>query len=142
MAFSIDIPNHAPLLDALEHYEQIAEPIIQKAADAALLGLIPDLADYPAPPPGSKYRRTGTEGRLWALAQPEWQAIASGFEASIGNANPAGPWVQSADDQAWMHKDRWSTDKEIVDKHAVDTERYFDAALQDVADAIEAKVGG
>lgn len=142
MSFEIDIPNIQPLLRALESYPDIAGPILQKASDAALLGLIPDLANYPAPPPDSTYRRTGTLGRLWAAARPEWAAIASGFEGSIGNATPYGTWVQSAAQQANIHTDRWSTDQEIVDKHAVDTDAYFDQALQDIADAIDAQAGG
>lgn len=139
MSFSIDIQGLDGLLAALERYEEIAQPIIQKASDAALLGLIPDLADYPAPPAGSTYRRSGTLGRLWGAARPEWQAIASGFEGAIGNNTPYGPWVQDAKLQAKQHKGTWTTDQAVVDKHAVDTQAYFDAALQDVADAIDAK---
>jgi hypothetical protein len=142
MAFAIDIDGMDALLRALDRYPEIAGPILGKASDAALLGLIPDLADYPAPPIDSRYRRSGTLGRLWTAARPEWEAIPSGFLGSIGNATPYGAWVQDSHDQAWMHKNRWSTDKEIVDNHAVDTEQYFDEALQDVADAIDAAAKG
>lgn len=139
MPFSIAIPNLAPLLDALEHYPDIAQPIMQDAAEAGLLSLIPDLATYPAAIPGSTYRRTGTLGRLWTAARPEWQAIQSGFEASIGNATPYGPWVQDVDMQADLHSRRWTTDQDAVQSHATEIDRYFEDALQKIADAIEAK---
>jgi hypothetical protein len=135
--FSIDIQNLAPLLKALDSYPDIAGPILQDAAEAGLLSTIPDLATYPPARANSTYRRTGTLGRLWTAARPEWQAMTSGFEASIGNATPYGVWVQDSDMQAGMHQNRWTTDQDAVEKRTVEIDRYFERALQDIADAIE-----
>jgi hypothetical protein len=142
MSFEIDIEGIQPLLKALAAYPDIAAPIVEQASDVALLSLIPGLANYPAPPTGSAYRRTGTLGRLWSAAQSEWQTIPSGFEASIGNATPYGEWVQGATTQAAIHAGRWSTDQQIVDDHALETEHIYEQALQQIADAIDQKAGG
>jgi len=79
-----------------------------------------DMAEYPAPPPGSTYRRTGTLGRLWTSAQYEISTGSGSVTGVIGNAacSPRGvaygPFVQSADDQAWMHVGRWQTDEQVA----------------------------
>ena len=142
MSFSIDIPNLEPLLDALARYPELAEPIIHRTTDQALMGLIPDLAHYPPELPGQKYIRTNDLGEGWKDAQPQWQAIPSGFEGSIDNPVAYGPDVQGHLTQAKIHHNRWQTDQQIVDKHALETEAIYDKALQDIADAIDAQAGG
>lgn len=130
------------LLAALDAYPDIAGPILADASSAALLGVVPALADYPSPPAGSTYRRTGTLGRLWSAATPEFQTLGGGFEASIGNATPYGPWVQSAGQQASAHRGRWTTDDEAVSRQRAEIDRTFADALQQVADALDAKASG
>jgi hypothetical protein len=141
MSFSITIPNLAPLLDALARYPQIAEPIIKRATDQALIDLVPDLAHYPPELPRQKYIRTGDLGEGWKDAQPQWQAIPSGFEGSIDNPMPYGPDVQGHLTQARIHSGRWKTDQQIVEAHALETEAIYDKALQEIADAIDAQAG-
>ena len=137
MSFSIDIPALPSLLTALERYEELAKPIVEQAASAALLSLVPALADYPAAQASSTYRRSGTLGRTWTAARPEWAPIASGFEASLGNATPYGPWVQDSDLQAKMHRGRWKSDVQVVEQHEGEIARYFDAALDDIVRALD-----
>jgi len=137
VAFSIDIPDLQPLLDLLSDVPELIMPALQDAAEAGLLSLIPQLASYPPALPGSRYRRTGNEGRLWTAARPEWQALPSGFEASIGNANPPGPFIQSEEFQSSIHRGRWTTDADAVRDHSVEINRYFERALQQVADKID-----
>lgn len=141
MSFDITIPNLQPLLDALAAYPTIAEPIIHDATDQALLNLVPSLRTYPAELPGQRYIRTDDLGSGWDDAQPQWQAIPSGFEGSIDNPMSYGPVVQGNKDQAKIHAGRWSTDHAIVEAHALETEAIYDAALQQIADAIDVKVG-
>lgn len=142
MAFEVQLDGYDALLKALDAYPDIARPIVARAAEAALLSLIPSLADYPSPPAASTYRRTGTLGRLWTAARPEFEPMQSGFEASIGNTTPYGPFVQSAERQAhWMR--HWTnTDQRVVEDHQAEIQQFFDQALQEVADAIDAQAGG
>ncbi len=142
MSFSITIPNIEPLLDALAREPAIAEPIIHRATDQALLALVPDLSHYPPELPGQRYIRTGDLGEGWKDSQPQWVAIKSGFEGSIDNPVAYGPDVQGHLTQAKIHSGRWKTDQQIVDKHAVETEAIYDRALQEIVDAIEAQAQG
>lgn len=142
MSFEITIPDLNPIIQALLDYPDIAEPIIQAATDSALLGLIPDLADYPPELPGQRYVRTGQLRDGWQGAQPQWQAIPSGFEGSIENPTGYDEWVQGVRTQGRAFRGRWPTDQAIVDAHAVEIEHAYDTALQDIANAIDAKMGG
>ena len=142
MSFDITIPNLAPLLDALARYPALAEPILHRATDQALIDLVPDLAHYPPELPRQRYIRTGDLGEGWQDAQPQWAAIPSGFSGSIDNPVAYGPDVQSYLTQAKIHAGRWATDQQIVDKHTLETEAIYDAALQQVADAIDAQAQG
>lgn len=140
MPFSIDIPGMPALLAALEAYPDIAAPILEETSSAALLSLIPDLASYPPQPAGTTYRRTGTLGRTWSAARPEFAPLSSGFEASIGNATPYAVYVQGE----WQSKGNahWSTADEVIEQHQAETEGYFDVALQRIAEAVDARAGG
>ena len=142
MSFDITIQNIEPLLAALAQYPDIAEPILHDATDQALLNLVPSLTNYPPELSGQRYIRTGDLGSGWTDAQPQWVTLSSGFEGSLDNPTPYSPEVQGAKDQATIHAGRWATDQQIVDDHALDTERIYDQALQQIADAIDSKAGG
>jgi hypothetical protein len=121
--------------DCQEAPELIKELMLPSLV-ASLLSLLPDLADYPPRPSTSNYVRTGTLGRLWTAAQPEFKALKSGFEARIGNKTPYAGYVQGGkeDDphQAWMHKKRWQTTDQILAKHQPDIEARLQAAIEDI----------
>lgn len=145
-AFDIEIYGMTQIAEALTNYPTIAEPIMRQTSDRALLGMVPALADYPPELPNQKYVRTQNLERAWRNAQPEFQVIPTGFESSIANSMPYSAWVQGPpeDDphQAWMHKDRWKTTTTIADVRRVDIELDFEAALQLVADALDAAAQG
>lgn len=135
MSLTVEIQGLQPLIDALEHWPEVVRPILEETASAALLSLIPDLADYPAPPAGSTYARTGDLGRMWTAARPEFAPEASGFEASIGNKRPGAQFVQG-ERQAKVHQGRWKTVEDVVRAHQAEIEAYFERALQRAADRI------
>lgn len=139
MSFSVEVKGLQPLLAALAHWPDIVQPILEETASAALLSLIPSLADYPSPPDGSTYTRTGDLGRLWTIARPEFAPASSGFEASLGNARPGGIFVQG-ELQAKVHQNRWSTVEQIVLAHQAEIEAYFERALERVVKAIEGAI--
>jgi hypothetical protein len=132
----IEAPHLSDLLAAVDRYPEIAEPIMRDATYAALLTLIPDLATYPTQEPTS-YRRTGTLGRLWAAAQPEYTAQANGFEARIGNATPYGPFVQGGPDdeqpQTQVMADKgWANVGDVIQAHQGSFDAYLEAALNKI----------
>jgi hypothetical protein len=139
MPFDIVLSNFDQIADALSRFPDIAAVEFEKASSASLLSLIPFLADYPPAEP--TWRRTGTLGRLWTSARPEFSAFDAGFEGSISNAAPHGPFVQGAPEdephQAWMHNDRWKTTDQIVNSQQPNIDAYFEQALQNIADTID-----
>jgi hypothetical protein len=105
---------------------------LQRAADPqgwrkpmtmSLALLVDDIAEYPPPPSGSSYRRTLNLGRAWTSAQYEIHASTGGITGVIGNAvrdrrgRAYGPYVQSAEDQANVHRGRWSTDEMVAERN-------------------------
>lgn len=105
---------------------------LQRAADPqgwrkpmtmSLALLVDDIAEYPPAPSGSSYRRTGNLGRAWTSAQYEIHASTGGITGVIGNAvrdrrgRAYGPYVQSEEEQAWMHRGRWATDEMVAERN-------------------------
>ena len=132
----IIVLNVPAVAGALAQYPQIARAEFHAATEAALLLNVAALAAYPSATGGS-YRRTGTLGRTWTQAQPEWQALASGFQGTLGNATPYGPYVQDDARQARRMAGRWrNTPKRVVAGNKGRIEALYRAALQ----RIEAKI--
>lgn len=142
MSFEANIKGLPELIKALEQWPDIVRPILQETANTALLSLIPDLADYPPAPVQSHYRRTGTLGRLWTSAKPEFAPLSTGFEARIGNKTRYGLWVQGPKGQrpgqAKQHQGRWKTTEAIVKAHQAEIDAYFERAMERVIEAIDA----
>jgi hypothetical protein len=98
-----------------------------------------DLADYPSPPSGSTYDRTGDLGRAWTAPRP--QATMNGITGTIGNAVRSrrggrryAPYVQKGRSQpkphqADIHAGRWTTDEEALKKNQPAIERDFALAI-------------
>lgn len=80
------------------------------------------MADYP--PQGANvtgYVRTGTLGRQW-----EHRVEDDGRRGIAENKQtPYAGYVQSAVQQAWMHRGRWSTDAEIAEQEADTVAGFF-----------------
>jgi len=84
------------------------------------------MAIYPPTRPGQRYVRgrgpTNAQGRVIANTSQnlgkrwtsEISESGSGITGRIGNNTTYGPFVQSAEDQAWMHQGRWQTDEEVA----------------------------
>lgn len=72
------------------------------------------MATYPPPPPKSKYRRTGTYGRLWTTSV---DMDSGGLFGKVGIRLSYAPWVGSSRFQARVHRGRWTTDRQAVDRN-------------------------
>lgn len=75
---------------------------------------------YPPPPPGSTYQRTLTLGKS---INTEVKALGGDVTGEIGTNVVYAPYVISSEEtrdgrgpQAWMHKGRWWTLQEVVEK--------------------------
>lgn len=114
---------------------ELIDEQLKPAVEAGLLGLIPDLADYPPQPAGSKYVRTGTLGREWTSAEPEFKAVGSGFEGRVGNNTPYGPYVQG-EEQA-PQNEHWQKADEVAEQHRPDIEKRLEQAVERVTRRLE-----
>lgn len=125
----LHVPN---VVAALERYPDIARTAYETAAHAALMDTIPTLAHYPPKPPTSRYRRTGTLGRLWTTARPEFDWQTREFTATLANNTPYAEYVQSAQRQARVHRDRWRTVDDILQSREQRILSFFDAAARKI----------
>lgn len=128
----VNLPSAARMLR--EHPDLLLAEF-QIVTDRLLLEVGAELAEYPDAPPNSSYRRTGTLGRLWTTARPEWQASGSGFEGKLGNATPYGPYVQG-ERQALVHRGRWKTVRVIEDARRASIIGRYAAATRRVAEKV------
>ena len=105
----------------------------RKPMTQSLALLHDDIAEYPSPPVGSTYRRTGNLGRLWTSAQYEIDVDTGGATGVIGNAvrdrrgRAYGPYVQSAEQQASVHVGRWQTDEQVAERNTAAIVRIWAA---------------
>lgn len=121
-------------IDSHEVTEVIADfsdsHIFQDPMEASLALLYDFMARYPAQRP-TRYRRTGNLGRRW---HTRITASGNGLLGELGNNTPYGPFVQDERRQARVHRDYWQTDLDAVRANEPQIHRYFDQALQRVAD--------
>jgi hypothetical protein len=134
----IEVQGLGPLLGALDQFEEIAAPELRQAANAAFMRLIEPLATYPAARPGQAYVRTGTLGRRWSTAIPDFAPMASGFEASLTNNTPYAPEVQG-DPQGRYFTGRWKPAAQVLKDNTAQIEAEFQAAGQRIAQKIEGR---
>jgi hypothetical protein len=110
-------------LDSMEQVNDVLNPPMQRA----VLRLQRDMADYPPARPGSSYRRTGTLGRRWTT---EITRNGNGLIGKTGNNTSYGPWVQSKQFQARVHRGRWQTDEDVLERNRRRITDDFDATIQ------------
>lgn len=109
------------------------------------------IAVYPAPPSGYRmvwksekqrrwffaalregrisvpYRRTGTLGRRWTT---EVSRQGDDLVGKVGNVTVYGPFVQSVDEQAAVHRGRWRTDEQVARLMEPNIQALFEARIQ------------
>lgn len=133
---TIEIAGAEEVAAALEREPELARPALERATRLALLDFIDPLTDYPSPPSGSRYRRTGDLGRLWTTAPPQVSVMATGFEGALGNARPGAQYVQG-DEQAAVHAGRWQTVRQVAEANQALTQARYEAAAAEIARAID-----
>jgi len=80
----------------------------------SLVTLEADMKLYPMPRPGSTYIRTMVLHDRWTIAPIE--RTGHGIRGRIGNDTEYGPFVQSSILQSAVHRGRWQTDAQVVQR--------------------------
>ena len=104
---------------------------LRKPMDRGMLRLQRDMSKYPPPRPGQTYRR-GQDPRsedLGASWITKITQTAGGMIGRVGNNTSYAPWVQSHQFQAWMHKGRWQTDRDVVERNRAPIMRDFEQEI-------------
>lgn len=104
---SIEYKGLDEIIRGLDRLPSEVGPSVREELDPLWRDIAGQLADYPAPPPGSKYNRSGDLGAGWMSTKPEYIVRASGaIDARFANHVSYADYVQG-DDQASVHQGRW-----------------------------------
>jgi hypothetical protein len=110
---------------------------LETAMHDSLMVLLERVKQYPPKRAGQTYirgqgtpdasgrvRRITSEdlGHQWA---DEVVSLGSEVRGTVGNNVTYGPYVQSREQQAWMHQNRWSTIEDIIEDSVGDIEAIF-----------------
>jgi len=101
---------------------------IKKAMTKAVYFLQSKVAVYPAPPPMSTYRRTGTLGRS---ITSEIKGVGGEIRGIIGTAIPYAPYVIGPK-QAAVHAGRWKRMTEHAKEQKGKVEEFFAKAGEEI----------
>lgn len=135
----LEVEGAKELIRLLKQFPDVVKKEIRGVMDKGLLLMQADAADYPPPPPGSTYRRTGTLGRLWTSAQHRFSVKGDVLEGRVGNATPYGPYVQSEARQAAVHQGRWKTVEQIMRDAEPEINELLDQAGRNLAREFEGR---
>jgi hypothetical protein len=110
---------------------------LEPAMQRSVMRLQRDMAEYPPQRAGSRYiRGFGMEGgrrtseRLGQSWTTKVTRSSRGLVGKVGNNTTYGPFVQSSRFQAWMHKGRWQTDQDVIDKNRRPILRDFEREIE------------
>lgn len=86
------------------------------------------MARYPQQRAGSLYVRTGTLGRTWTTSVEETPNTVTG---RVGNRTEYAPFVQSRQFQAGVHRGRWQTEMDVLERNQREIVDYFRRAIEE-----------
>jgi len=121
----VRLEGQEALNDILDDADGVAH--LRPPMERATLRLQADMAKYPRQRSGAKNRRTGELGRRWTR---RISTVGGGIDGWVGNNASYGPYVQSAQRQAWMHRGVWQTDEDVLNRHRAEIVADFERAIQ------------
>lgn len=106
--------------------------------NAAMLGgmndatalLLRELKTYPAQPSGSTYKRTRALSNSW---HKEIEGSGLSIRGTVGsneNIAPYNRWVQDRDRQAAVHRGRWDTAQDVLQRNEQNIRGMFGARVR------------
>lgn len=115
-------------LDDLQQVHDILRPPMQRS----VMILQAALAKYPTQKQGSPYIRTGTLGRSWTTRV---RTEGGRLVGRVGTKTIYAPFVQSEMFQANIHRGRWQTDVQILERNRNRILRQFESAIERALEA-------
>jgi len=117
-------------------YLQSAPHRIDRAMRAAMedstVLLLREMRVYPPQRAGSTYKRTGNLRRSWLRRIVDENGSVTGEVVSSGNTAPYNRRVQDQEQQAAVHRGRWTnTAQEVQRRNQATIQRYFDRRLRE-----------
>ena len=94
--------------------------------DATAL-LVRELKTYPSPPAGSTYVRTRSLSNSWHKEIEGRGLQIRGIVGSNQNIAPGNRWVQDAERQADIHRGRWQTAQDVLQRNEQNIRGMFSA---------------
>lgn len=126
MSVNVTIPNLPGVIESISRIPGKLGDALRNASAQARRLLVAELTTYPAPPPGSRYVRTGRLGRGWERATP----IAGGKGFQLVNPVEYAGFVQG-DNQAFMHVGRWRPASAIAHELEEEILALFEQAAEE-----------
>lgn len=120
MSVTITITGAEEIVRRLDN--ATATQTLQRAVMRSVNLLANRMAKYPPARAGSSYVRTGTLGRRWTT---EVKTMSDRVQGKVGNNTVYGPWVPGKLFQATIHRGRWQTDQDVMDRELPRIEGYF-----------------
>ena len=117
----VEVQGLEKMLARFGDSNKIVNAEIKKAMQKAVYYLQGKVSVYPAPPPMSTYRRTGTLGRSFTS---EIKGVGGEIRGIVGTAIPYAPYVIGPK-QAAIHKGRWKRMKQHAKEQAGKIEEFF-----------------
>lgn len=127
MAVSISIEGLSELYQRLTPLE--SQDFLLPLVYRAVVRVHYTVAKYPPRPPESQYTRTGTLGRRWTTRVTR---VTGGVQGTIGNNTLYGPYVQSNEHQAGIHRGRWITIEEAIQRNLILITRDFEFHIDQI----------
>jgi len=112
-------------IDTLEKMESVKGAIKLGGSE-----IMKRMMTYPPQRQESTYVRTGALKHRWTI-----QTRDRGFTVIVGNNISYGRFVQSHEDQAWMHKDYWHTDKQVVEEDGGKVIKMVEGAINKIVNS-------
>jgi len=85
--------------------------VLEQPIERAMTRVTMRMKIYPPKREGQTYERTDKLGQRWTQ---RIMRTSTSITGEVGNNTEYGPWVQSEQFQAWMHRRRWPTDEEAL----------------------------
>lgn len=132
----------------MAQYPQKFNAAVKKTMEAAMLTLWENVPAYPAQPPDSTYRRTGTLGRTLGSGESggkggtpdvyEIRQLGGAWEGQFGTNLEYAPYVIGDDTQASQNSHWWRINN-IVEAATDKINRLFEATAETLAKWLEGK---
>lgn len=124
--FTLRVENEKEVKRIFRRLPGLLRRHLKRAMETSVKYIRGEADDYPPPPEGSSYTRTGTLGRRWTTRV---ESPVGSVRGILDNPTSYAPYVQGDEDQAWMHVGRWRTIGAIVEKNEKTLLAFFEEEL-------------